>query len=96
LVIGCLPFISFALLLYPPRSPTGAAPSGTASFIAVRSHSGEEGGEKCVGGWGDAGGGEAGRRCAAERSQWRQWEEAGMLDCQISAVEYLMEPGVFI
>lgn len=31
-----------------------------------------------------------------ERSQWRQWGEAGMLDCQISAAEYLMEPGVFI
>lgn len=39
-----LPFISFALLLYPSRSPTGAAPSGTASFIAVRSHGGKEGG----------------------------------------------------
>lgn len=47
------------------------------------------------GGW-DAGEGETGRRCAAERSQWRQWGEAGTLDCQISAVEYLMEPGVFI
>lgn len=45
---------------------------------------------------GGAGGGETGRRCAAERSQWRQWGEAGTLDCQISAVEYLMEPGVFI
>lgn len=48
------------------------------------------------GGSGGAGAGETGRRCAAERSQWRQWGEAGMLDCQISAVEYLMEPGVFI
>lgn len=48
------------------------------------------------GGGVSAGGGETERRCAAERSQWRQWGEAGMLDCQISAVEYLMEPGVFI
>lgn len=44
----------------------------------------------------EGGGGETGRRCAAERSQWRRWGEAGTLDCQISAVEYLMEPGVFI
>lgn len=44
LVIGCLTFISFAPLLYPSRSPTGAAPSGTASFIAVRSRGGREGG----------------------------------------------------
>lgn len=36
------------------------------------------------------------RRCAAGGSQWRQWGEAGMLDCQISALEYLMEPAVFI
>lgn len=39
---------------------------------------------------------ETGRRCAAEKSQWRQRVEAGTLDCQISAFEYLMEPGVFI
>lgn len=45
---------------------------------------------------GGTGGGETGGRCAAEKSQWRQRGEAGMLDCQISAVEYLMEPGVFI
>lgn len=51
--------------------------------------------------WKGGGGGlqeerETGRRCAAERIQWRQWVEAGTLDCQISAFEYLMEPGVFI
>lgn len=33
---------------------------------------------------------------AAERRQLRGWGEAGTLDCQISTVEYLMEPGVFI
>lgn len=44
-----------------------------------------------VGVGGPAGGAE---RCRGK--QLRRWGEAGTLDCQISTVEYLMEPGVFI
>lgn len=42
------------------------------------------------------GGGLQKEQSAAERKQLRRWGEAGTLDCQISTVEYLMEPGVFI
>lgn len=83
LVIGCLPFISFALPLYPSRSPAGAAPSGAASFIAVRSRRGG-------GGWEGGGVGVLQREASGGDG------ERQARDCQISAVEYLMEPGVFI
>lgn len=45
---------------------------------------------------GEGGGGLQKEQSAAERKQLRRWGEAGELDCQISTVEYLMEPGVFI
>lgn len=91
MVIGCLPFISFALPLRPPGSPAGAAPSGPVSFIAVRSH-------------GAVGGGGAVKRGAGQEEA-RRGEDvlqrganrgSALLDARPSAVEYLMEPGVFI
>lgn len=47
-------------------------------------------------GGGERKGGLQKEQSAAERKQLRRWGEADTLDCQISTVEYLMEPGVFI
>lgn len=48
-------------------------------------------------GRGGGGGGETGREDVLQReANGGDGERQGTLDCQISAVEYLMEPGVFI
>lgn len=79
-----------------PQAPHHLLLSGVTGERRVEERGGGGGVRKRRGGGGGGEEGGTGRRCAAERSQWRRWGEAGTLDCQISAVEYLMEPGVFI